>query len=129
MKIYSEIIGSNLVEAVVGVLQDVAGVVAKLLADGDEVHGDQQRGEGEEAEGALPPDGLQRRHVVLGHELLLVDHLRGHDDLRPHDEDVAEQDVRGGLVRLCDIPGVVASDDVSEILGVEEGLLLPLDSG
>ena len=93
IKIHSGIIGSNLVEAVVGVLQDVAGVVAELLANGDEVHGDQQRGEGEEPEGALPPDGLQRRNVVLGHELLLVDHLRGHDDLRPHDEDVAEQDV------------------------------------
>ena len=121
---------SNLVETVVGVLEDVAGVVAELLANGDEVHGDQQRGEGEEAEGALPPDSLQRRHVVLGHELLLVDHLRGHDDLRAHDEDVAEQNVGGGLVRLGDIPGVIATDDVAEVLGVEEGLLLlPLDGG
>ena len=69
---------------------------------------------------------LECRHVVLGHELLLVDHLRGDDDLRAHDEDVSEQNVGGGLVRLGDVTGVVAPDDVAEVLGVEEGLLVNL---
>ena len=88
----------------------------KLLTNGDEVHGDEKQGEGEEAEDALPPDGLQCRHVVLGHELLLVDILRGNEDLRPHDEDVTEQNVGGGLVCLCDIPRVVAAavEDVAD---------------
>ena len=86
----------------------MAGVVPKLLSDGDEVHGDEQRGEHEEAKDALPPGGLQRWHVVLGHELLLVDQLQSHDDLRPHNQDITEQNVGGGLVGLCDIPRVVA---------------------
>ena len=112
---------SYLVKGVVGVLKDVAGVVPKLLTNGDEVHGDEKQGEGEEANDALPPDSLQRRHVVLGHELLLVDQLQRHDDLRPHNEDVTEQNVGGGLVGLCDIPRVVAAavEDVTDANGEE----------
>ena len=64
---------------------------------------------------------LECRHVVLGHELLLVDHLRGDDDLRAHDEDVSEQNVGGGLVCLCEIPWVVAAtvEDVTDANGEE----------
>ena len=90
----------SLVQAVVRVLHDVAGVVPELFADRYEVHGDEERRERDEAEGPLPTDGLERRHVVLGHELLLVDHLRGDDDLGAHDEDVSEQDVGGRFVCL-----------------------------
>ena len=96
----------------------------KLLTNGDEVHGDEKQGEGEEAEDALPPGGLQRWHIVLGHELLLVDHMQGPDDLRPNDEYVAKQNVR-----LRNIPRVVASDDVAQVLVMEEGLLLTLNGG
>ena len=120
---------SYLVKAIVGILHDVARVVPKLLTNRDEVHGDEKRGEDEEAKGALPSDGLQGWHVVLGHELLLVDHVQSYNDLRPQNENVAEQNVRGGLVHLGDIPGVVTSDDVADILVMEEGLLLPLDAG
>ncbi len=48
----------KLVEPVVGVLQHVARVVAELGANRDEVHRDQQGGEGQEAERAFPADGL-----------------------------------------------------------------------
>ena len=112
----------SLVQAVVRVLHDVAGVVPELFADRYEVHGDEEGRERDEAEGRLPTDGLERRHVVLGHELLLIDHLRGDDDLRAHDEDVAEEDVGGWLVSL----GVIASYDVSEVFSEEEGF--PFDS-
>ena len=88
----------KLIEAIVCILKNMARVLAKLVADGDEVHRDQQSRQGQEPEGALPADGLQRGHVILGDKLLLVDHLRGHDDLSADDEDVTEQEVGGRVV-------------------------------
>ena len=48
----------QLVQAVIRVLHDVAGVVSELFADGDEVHGDEEGRERHEAERPLPTDGL-----------------------------------------------------------------------
>ena len=65
----------HLDEGVERVLEDHARVVAERRPDADEVHGHQQRRQRHKAEDALPADGLQRRHVVLRHKLLLP-HLR-----------------------------------------------------
>ena len=72
----------QLIESVVSVFEHVAWVAAEPFGHFDEVHGNQEGGQGQESKGPLPTDGLQSRHVVLGDELFLVHHLSGDNHLK-----------------------------------------------
>ena len=96
---------SQLVDGVIGVLEDIAGPVAKALPNIDEGEGDEEEREGGEPEGPLPANCLQGGHVVLRDELLLQDHLRGHDDLGGEDEEVANKDAGGVILAVLAVNG------------------------
>ena len=73
---------SELIEAIVSVLQDEPWVVSDGRSHVNEVHGDEECGQGEEPKSALPPNSFQRMNVVFGNKTLLVNHLRGNNHLK-----------------------------------------------
>ena len=78
---------SQLVKTVVRVLNDHPGIVPEIGPDMDEVHGYEECGQGQETKGAFPANSLQWVHVVLGYELLLINHLGCHDYLQSMTDD------------------------------------------
>ena len=91
-----DLVVTNLEEAVDGVLK--VRRAERADREADVVERDEQNGQDEEAENALPADGLQCRHIVLLDILLLPRHLERHNNL--NSKGVNKQHTRQRPVRL-----------------------------